>query len=673
MSYCLNPNCPHPHTPEDDNKADCPLVCAYCGTELVLQGRYRVMKILGSGGFGKTYLVTENSQFKVLKVLHKNDAAVVSMFQQEARALMNLRHSGIPAVEKDGYFSFLPKNSPTPLLCLVMEFIEGENLQEWMKKRRHRPISPVLAIDWLKQITDILDEMHRCNYFHRDIKPHNIMRTPTGQMVLIDFGTIQEIEVSTITTKTMLKTPLPNPVSPGYTPPEQIEGRAIPQSDFYALGRTFAYLLTGKLPSVTVDPNTDHIPWATVAPQLPHQITDLLDYLTDSDPYNRPDNVDVLRYTIDGINTDELIKAATSVNTSEQKNNSQIKAKWASSLLKSQQLMIRWAIASVCLIIGLISWQFVGYRQQLLLVDPVVADQPGQNSPSVNPSVQVTSPKPGNKPTNKPVTNKSPQTIPPNPAKTVKPQVKPVKQILNLTVEPGKITSASFHTVKKILLTGHQNNSLQIWQTQPQLTQIKTIDSQHSGGVKEIAFSGDGQSFATAGGDNNVRLWLTAKGVKILTLPHEKPVTALSFSQDGKFLLTGTIDGDVKLWNLQGKTVEQIASKVGKITAIALSPNSQLIAIATQPGGIQIWQRNSPKLVKSIAVSSPIQTLSFLNQKTLVSGNQILTFWDIASGKQEKMFNGYAGKDNQQIMYFTPKTVVTSDGNKSIKTWQVPF
>lgn len=672
MSYCLNPNCPHPHTPEDDNKADCPLVCAYCGTELVLQGRYRVMKILGSGGFGKTYLVTENSHFKVLKVLHKNDAAVVSMFQREARALMNLRHPGIPSVEKDGYFSFLPKNSPTPLLCLVMEFIEGENLQEWMKKRRHRPISPILAIDWLKQITDILDEMHRCNYFHRDIKPHNIMRTPNGQMVLVDFGTIQEIEVSTVSTKTMLKTPLPNPVSPGYTPPEQIEGRAIPQSDFYALGRTVAYLLTGKLPSVTVDPNTDHIPWGKVAPQLPHQITDLLDYLTDPDPYNRPDNVDVLRYTLDSINTDELIKEATPVNTSVQKNNSQIKAKWAGSLVKSQQLMIRWAITCACLIISLIGWQFFGYRQKLLLVNPVVADQSEQNSPAITPSVQITTVKP----TVTVVPSKLPNTIipaNPPPHTASKPVVKAVKPGLNLTIDPAKITSASFHTGRKILLTGHQNNSLQIWQTQPQLKKIKTIDSQHTGGVRVIAFTGNGQSFATAGGDHNVRIWLTAKGVKILTLPHQNPVTALSFSQDGQSLLTGTIDGNVKLWNLQRKTVEQIATKVGKITAIALSPNSQLIAIATQPGGIQIWQRNSPKLVKSIAVSSPIQTLYFLNQKTLVSGNQILTFWDIASGKPEKMFNGYTGKDNQQIMYFKPKTVVTSDGNKSIKTWQVPF
>ncbi len=669
MSYCLNPNCPHPHTPEDDNKADCPLVCAYCGTELVLQGRYRVMKILGSGGFGKTYLATENTQLKVLKVLHRNDAPVVSMFQQEARALMNLRHNGIPAVEKDGYFSFLPKNSPTPLLCLVMEFIEGENLQQWMKKRRHRPISPVLAIDWLKQITDILDEMHRCNYFHRDIKPHNIMRTPSGQMVLIDFGTIQEIEVSTVSTKTMLKKPLPNPVSPGYTPPEQIEGRAIPQSDFYALGRTFAYLLTGKLPSVTVDPNTDHIPWATVAPQLPDQITNLLDYLTDPDPYNRPDNVDVLRYTLDSINTDQLMKESAPV--SSQKGNSKIKEKWAGSLLKSQQLMSRWAIASVCLIIGLIGWQFVGYRQQLLLVDPVVADQTEENYPLVAPSPQITSPKPAN---TGGISKSPPTVIPSKSANNVsKPPVKPVKLFLNLTVDQGKITSASFNTAKKILLTGHQNNSVQIWQTQPRLSLVKTINSQHTGGVQVITFSGDGQFLATAGGDNNVRLWLTAKGVKVLTLPHENTVTALSFSQDGKFLLTGTIDGQVKLWNLQTKTVEQIATKVGKITAIALSPDHQLIAMATQPGGIQLWQKNSQKLVKSIAVSSSIKTLCFLNQKTLVSGNQILTFWDVASGKPEKMFNGYAGKDNQQIMYFTPKILVTSDGNKLVKVWQVPF
>ncbi|MDE5086723.1 MAG: serine/threonine protein kinase, partial [Trichodesmium sp. St16_bin2-tuft] len=110
MSYCLNPNCPDPRDPLNGGRR----TCCQCGSELVLQNRYRIVKPLGSGGFGKTYLVEDQGIQKVLKVLLKSHPKAISLFQQEAQVLISLRNPGIPKIEEDGYFTFLPADSEEP-------------------------------------------------------------------------------------------------------------------------------------------------------------------------------------------------------------------------------------------------------------------------------------------------------------------------------------------------------------------------------------------------------------------------------------------------------------------------------------------------------------------------------------------------------------------------------
>ncbi|MFM6008897.1 MAG: 4-Cys prefix domain-containing protein, partial [Sphaerospermopsis kisseleviana] len=107
MSLCINPNCPKPQN------ADNILFCEACGSELLLEGRYRIIRQLGEGGFGKTFEVSQSNVLKVLKVLILDDSKAVSLFQQEARVLSQLNHPGIPKAE--GYFTFLPRNGQSPL------------------------------------------------------------------------------------------------------------------------------------------------------------------------------------------------------------------------------------------------------------------------------------------------------------------------------------------------------------------------------------------------------------------------------------------------------------------------------------------------------------------------------------------------------------------------------
>jgi serine/threonine protein kinase len=294
MTLCINAQCPRPKNSENI------LFCQACGSELLLEGRYRVTRQLGAGGFAKTFEVNHSNTFKVLKVLMLDDAKAVSLFQQEAQVLSHLNHPGIP--KGDEYFTFSPKNSQAPLHCLVMEKIEGLDLYQYMEQRGNRPIDEKLALLWLTQLANILHEVHQQNFFHRDIKPPNIMLKADGHLALIDFGTAREV-TRTYHQKAAGQN-ITGIISPGYTPLEQANGKAVPQSDFFALGRTFVYLLTGKSPDqFSEDPRTGKLIWRDSASQISKQVAGLIDYLMEAFPGKRPQNAQMILRCLSEINS----------------------------------------------------------------------------------------------------------------------------------------------------------------------------------------------------------------------------------------------------------------------------------------------------------------------------------------------------------------------------------
>lgn len=288
MSLCINPHCQKQQNPDDI------LFCQGCGSELLLQGRYRVMRQLGGGGFGVTFEVNEvrSNSPKVLKVLINNLPKAVELFQQEAQVLAQLNHPGIPQVERDGYFVYHPRDSQNPIHCLVMEKVVGMDLEKYMKNREMRPIDQTLAMEWLKELVIILQQVHSQNFFHRDIKPPNIMLRADGRLALIDFGTARAI------TQTYWFAQAQGGVtginSAGYTPTEQMNNRAVPQSDFFALGRTFLYLLTGKEPTdpAVYDSYNNELGWRNFAPNISPQFADLIDSMMAHLPSQRPGNTE---------------------------------------------------------------------------------------------------------------------------------------------------------------------------------------------------------------------------------------------------------------------------------------------------------------------------------------------------------------------------------------------
>lgn len=313
MSLCINPSC---QAPENPNEL---VFCHTCGSELLLEGRYRAIKQLGGGGFGKTYEVREAARTtggvtsglpQVLKVLINNQSKAVELFQREKDVLSRLNHPGIPRIEADGYFIFFPANSQEPLHCMVMEKIEGLDLQQYMAQRGYRPISQQLALEWLHQTFTILHEVHQQQFFHRDIKPSNIMLRADGQLVLIDFGAAREMTGTYIAKQEGGQ--VTGIHSLGYTPPEQANGQAIPQSDFFAMGRTFAFLLTGRPPNDMYDPYSDECLWRGHAVNLSPLISDLVDRLMARLPNQRSANTQVVLQELAEIDRTLQLSKATS-------------------------------------------------------------------------------------------------------------------------------------------------------------------------------------------------------------------------------------------------------------------------------------------------------------------------------------------------------------------------
>jgi serine/threonine protein kinase len=310
MRYCINPWC---HSRANDDTAE---LCSACSSPLLINGRFILIRSLFDlkrHHFCDVFeaLDTKGSWINppntvmILKVLKGYDPQqkYVSMMEKEAETLQLLKHPGIPKSDLDDFFTIHLEQGPDEIRCLAMSRFEGVTLEDWI--RQHGRIDQSLALDWLKQIAEILNHVHKGvsdrtgGFIHRDIKPSNIMVQPDNTLALIDFGGARQ------TTNTYYakvagrsKELLTQVNSLSYTAPEQIDGKAIPQSDFYSLGKTFIRALTGKdFSDIPRDKNTGKLLWQQFAGHIDKPILRFIDDLTSEAIARRPkDTVEILSF-----------------------------------------------------------------------------------------------------------------------------------------------------------------------------------------------------------------------------------------------------------------------------------------------------------------------------------------------------------------------------------------
>lgn len=264
------------------------LFCIHCGQPLNVQQnirQYQVLRTLGRGGMGTTYLAwnphrtplgTRPISLFVLKEMNADMAQIEKareLFAREADILQKLDHPGIPQF----FDSFIDRDKK----YLAMELIHGQDLEKRVFKQG--PCTLEQAVDWMGQTCDILSYLHNQDppIIHRDIKPANLLlRRLDNRIFLIDFGAVKEIG-----------TPQGTRIgAEGYSAPEQNLGSPVIQSDLYAIGPTLIFLLTSESPYKYYRKSNKNQPYRFYLEDIPTitpQLRSVIEKVTSRKPRDR--------------------------------------------------------------------------------------------------------------------------------------------------------------------------------------------------------------------------------------------------------------------------------------------------------------------------------------------------------------------------------------------------
>ncbi|RJP84598.1 MAG: DUF4384 domain-containing protein [Desulfobacteraceae bacterium] len=250
-----------------------------------LGDKYEIKSLIQSGGMGKIFLGVHKTLDKkvAIKIVHQElvkNESIRSRFHREAKLSASLDHSGIIDIYDFG--------SSQDFDYIIMPFIDGENLQERIKKQG--AIEPADGIRIMIEIAEALHYAHTHNVVHRDIKPSNIMFDSQDKIIIADFGISKDMGDSDITA--------PNTVlgSPKYMSPEQIRGTGVDaRSDLYSLGLVFYEMLTGNHPFKGRDTTAVYYAQAheipprpeTLRPEVPRALGGIIMKLLEKNPDNR--------------------------------------------------------------------------------------------------------------------------------------------------------------------------------------------------------------------------------------------------------------------------------------------------------------------------------------------------------------------------------------------------
>ncbi|MFC1866588.1 CHASE2 domain-containing protein [Thermodesulfobacteriota bacterium] len=280
-------------------------------TNRTIVGRYEILNELGRGSMGLVYKAQDPKinrlvAIKTIRFSDEFDEDVIQeikeRFFREAEIAGQLSHPSIVTIHDVG--------EDRDLTYMAMEFLEGEDLDKYIKKENLIPFRRVLGI--VAKIADALDFAHKADVIHRDIKPANVMLLKNGQVKVTDFGIAKAISSSRTKTGVILGTP-------NYMSPEQIMGQKIDsKSDIFSLGVLFYQLITGELPfhgenlsgllyQIT---QVKHPPPRSYNPKIPKVCEQILDKAMFKDPNKRFKNAGDMARVINilGLKIDELKK-----------------------------------------------------------------------------------------------------------------------------------------------------------------------------------------------------------------------------------------------------------------------------------------------------------------------------------------------------------------------------
>ena len=276
------------------------------GTLLLKGGKYKIERVLGQGGFGITYLATQellDRKVCIKEFFFKDSCSrkrsgevelgtignrdlverFLNKFIKEARTISQLDHPNIIRI-----LDIFKENNTA---YYVMDFIEGSSLDDIVDKRGALPEKE--AVDYIKQVASALDYIHQRSINHLDIKPANIMVRNDNKAILIDFGVSKQYDEQGEQTSTT-----PVGISYGYAPLEQYRPGGVsefsPQADIYSLGATLYRLLTGKIPPQAMEILNEGLP--NTIDKFSSHVKDAIKQSMQMRKVDRPDSINAFMH-----------------------------------------------------------------------------------------------------------------------------------------------------------------------------------------------------------------------------------------------------------------------------------------------------------------------------------------------------------------------------------------
>lgn len=622
MRYCFNPQCPHPRNPDEAK------ICYSCQTELLLAERYRGLKLIGEGGFGRTYLVEDESQATptrlVIKQFYPQDSQNIAhasqLFAKEAQRLEQLgEHPQIPQ-----FYQYLEQGN---YQYIVQEFIDGQNLETELAENgvfREQDIRQLL-----EEVLPVLKFIHEGEVIHRDIKPANIIRCRHRQKcMIVDFGAAK------YATSTMLKKTGTIIGSAEYIAPEQLRGKSIFASDIYSLGVTCLYLLTQVSPFNLFDIIEDDWVWRDylVNNSVSDELATCLDKMVKNSLRQRYQCVNEIL---------KDLKLPLSINfPAKEKSDQKPKINEKEEVLIERETNQEWQCQE----------NLLGHTGA---VNCVVFSPQGSIIASGGDDCQI---------------------------KIW--YAKTGQEIKTLHGHTDKITALAFSRDSRLLSSSSWDRLIQVWDWKKGEI-VKTLIG-HDNWINCLTFI-DSHQIISGSYDRTIKIWNIRNGKIIQDLSilgYQSWVNSLDFSPVYNIYASGHWDNLIKIWDLNSPlAVNNLIGHANRINALLFSPDGQVLISGSKDKSIKFWDWSRERLINSLGGHlDAINALDLHPQGTILasaSADQTIKLWELKPETWELVSSSSVitlidHKSPVNSVKFSPdkKSLISSSQDGAIKVWR---
>ncbi len=694
MIYCLNPDCKQPIN------VDHAVTCESCHKKLapLLRGRYRTVRALGQGGFGKTFLAVDEDRLKARCVIKQFSPQVksvkslekaVQLFEQEAIRLNELgEHPHIP--------SLLAYFEQDQRLYLVQQFIEGETLAQELTRRgcfNEQKIREVMA-----GLLPILKFVHDRHVIHRDITPANIIRRKLDhRLVLIDFGVakvLQEGGSDIVTPGTKIGTE-------GYAPMEQLRsGRAFPASDLYSLGATCLYLMTQTKPEELYNPIDGQWQWRSKLAERGAVLTDgmgrILDRMLKDLVSERYQSVAEVMADLRSVLSQPLpattartvtrVHEVSMTQPPRSQGDANVIPDWNKLQTGTFSEFPNSAIPT-------------HIREDMVQPLPRNSSHFSRHSSSHSSTSSPRLPHPPQRdirtaitaideiydlktPVSTPVSSRPISSTPisstpisamPNHLPPVSGEDAPYTCISILRGHTSWVLSLAASSDAQTLVSGGLDDRIMVWDLVS--GDREKILEGHTKSVNGLAIAPNGQTLVSCSDDISLKFWDLPRGVLLRSRSeHTRDINSIAISADGQFLISGAEDRSLCAWRMtSGEMLRSFPDVSGMVRSVCISGNSQWIASGGFDNIVRVWNFNTTQLVhRFTGHRGSVQSVAISESgRLLVSGSKDRTIciWNTQTGEMVRCLRGHLDSVNAVALTPDGKYLLSGSSDQTIRVW----